>query len=57
MPLIFCLCNVNVFNCGTLREFLKLLPIPNVVPNLCIYITRAVISQNYMRSVFKSLWK
>lgn len=54
----FCLCKLNVFNCAILREFLKLLPIPNVVRNLCMYITRAVIiSQNDLRPVFKSLWK
>lgn len=37
----FSLCSVNVFNCGTLTEFLQLLPVPNTMPNLCIYITQA----------------
>lgn len=40
-PAFFSLCSVNTFNCGTLTEFLQLLPVPNTIPNLCIYITRA----------------
>lgn len=40
-PAFFSLCSVNTFNCGTLTEFLQLLPIPNTVLDLCIYITQA----------------
>lgn len=40
-PAFFSLCSVNTFYCGTLTEFLQLLPLPNTAPNLCIYITRA----------------
>lgn len=53
LPAVFCLCHVNVFNCGTLTDFLQLLPLPNTVPNLCIYITWA----ESLEASFQSFWK